>query len=739
MKANHIWRMLAVLALAAVMAGSPSGAPYDTTAAPRLDIVLQDDFEDGDYSTADGLDGLSWTLVSGGASVDEVDGSQQLGVARGDSLIVTQQGIGLEAYTLRLQARLTWSAPGRVVVLYQDTDNYYAVGIGGDSGIYRVLNGVETELHDDPQSLVRLEHGGAVSDTFKVYVRRAGQAVEIKVDRAGDGVDYDIEVLDDNPAAAAAFAATHIAVQNAGGDPGTAWFYVDDLAVYDGLLEDPHTPVAYYVDNGHPQASDGNPGTASLPWATIQHAADTVLAGDTVLVASGTYPERITFGNRTRGAPGQLITFIAAPSRSVTMWGFYTKYAHYLRIEGFNITTDASLTGWTEQNGVFIDSDHVEIVDNYLYDLHGAAISGGSLGAYVAGNRIYRSQMGITIGGEGWLVENNEVERLYNYGGGDSDYSRFFGEDHVFRGNFFHGTDFSEIGSAHVDCFQTFDNNGEYAYNILFDGNVCYDFHQGFMGESAYYGNTSDLTFQNNIFAHGGAWGLSVHQIRNVTVLHNVFADIRYHGAGFRDGATGVVRDNIFYNAGSNYWASDGGTVEGSHNLLYRSDGAIDAADFPNDLVNLDPLMFDPENDDYHLQPGSPAIDSGMNVGVLHDLEGTTRPRGSGFDIGAYEFTPALELSAAPASQAVYLCWDVNVTLPLTATWEIEYAGVPGDQASPISGLAGEVRAYTLTGLTNYTPYTITLSAMLEATAYLTDTLTVMPSDHRLYLPEVVR
>jgi hypothetical protein len=731
-------RLLAVLVLAAGMAG-PAGSRFRTTGAAEVNRVFQDDFEDGNYTHVAGADGLSWQLVSGGASVDQVDGSQQLGVERGDSLIVSSQDMGLEAYTLRFQARLTWSAPGRVVVLYQDVDNYYAVGIGGDSGIYRRLNGVEEQLHDDPQSLVRLEHGSAVSDTFKVYVRRAGQTVEIKVDRAGDGVDYDIEVLDNNPAAAAAFADTKIGVQNAGSDPGTAWFYVDNLAVYDGLLEDPYDPQTYFVDNEHPLANDANPGTASQPWATIQHAADTVLAGDTVWVAPGVYNERITFGNRTRGALGQLITFKAMPSRSVTMWGFYTKYAHYLRIEGFNITTDASLTGWTEQNGVFIDSDYVEIVDNYLYDLHGAAISGGSLGAYVAGNRIYRSQMGITIGGEGWLVENNEVERLFNYGGGDSDYSRFFGEDHVFRGNFFHGTDFDEIGSAHVDCFQTFDNNGEYAYNILFDGNVCYDFHQGFMGESAYYGNTSDLTFQNNIFAHGGAWGLSVHQIRNVTVVHNVFADIRYHGAGFRDGATGVVRNNIFYNAGSNYWASDGGTVEGSHNLLYQTDGTVAAADFPADLVNLDPLFFDPDIDDYHILPGSPAIDNGMNVGVLHDLEDTSRPKGSGFDIGAYEFTPALVLSAAPADQALHLSWTVNVTLPLTTTWQIVYQGPAGDQPSPIGELAAETRAFALTGLTNYTPYTITLSAMLEATAYLTDTLTVMPSDHRLYLPEVVR
>jgi hypothetical protein len=406
-------------------------------------------------------------------------------------------------------------------------------------------------------------------------------------------------------------------------------------------------------------------------------------------------------------------------------------------MEGFNITTDPSLTGWTEQDGVFIDSDHVEVVDNYLYNLGGVGIGGTSVGAIVADNFIYHSQMGLAISGSGWLVEGNEVERLFDYGGGDCDYARFFGDDHVIRGNFFHGTLFNEIGAAHVDCFQIFDNNGEFAHHVTVDGNVCYDFHQGFMGEAAYYGNISDLVFSNNVFAHGGAWGMSVHQIKNVTAVHNVFADIQYHGIGFRDGATGVVRNNIFYNAGSNYWASDGGSVVGSHNILYTTEGQIDPGDFPDDLVNVDPGLVDPAGDDYHLQVGSPAIDAGMNASVTADLEGTPRPQGGGYDLGAYEFTPALELSGRPSDQAIYLTWRVNVSLPPTATWTIDYAGPPGDPPSPITGLPEPTRTLTLTDLDNYVPYTINLTALLSGAAVLTDTVTVMPTDISLNLPLV--
>jgi hypothetical protein len=50
-----------------------------------------------------------------------------------------------------------------------------------------------------------------------------------------------------------------------------------------------------------------------------------------------------------------------------------------------------------------------------------------------------------------------------------------------------------------------------------------------------------------------------------------------------------------------------------------------------------DPLFVAPGIGDYHISPDSPAVDSGVNVGVADDIDGDSRPTGALPDIGADE------------------------------------------------------------------------------------------------------
>jgi hypothetical protein len=108
-------------------------------------------------------------------------------------------------------------------------------------------------------------------------------------------------------------------------------------------------------------------------------------------------------------------------------------------------------------------------------------------------------------------------------------------------------------------------------------------------------------------------------------------------------------------------------------------------------------------------------------------------------DIGAVEFIPSLILQGAPASQAIRLAWNVSVTLPPTSMWRIGYYSQTVVSSVYVSDLISPTRAYTLSGLTNYAWYTITLNALLDSTPFLTDTLKLMPTDRFVYLPLVVK
>ncbi|HUT58753.1 MAG TPA: right-handed parallel beta-helix repeat-containing protein [Phycisphaerae bacterium] len=55
---------------------------------------------------------------------------------------------------------------------------------------------------------------------------------------------------------------------------------------------------------------------------------------------------------------------------------------------------------------------------------------------------------------------------------------------------------------------------------------------------------------------------------------------------------------------------------------------------------DLKKIFVDPDNGDWRLRPGSPAIDAGADVGLKEDIDGTKIPQGKAPDIGAYERAP---------------------------------------------------------------------------------------------------
>jgi len=110
------------------------------------------------------------------------------------------------------------------------------------------------------------------------------------------------------------------------------------------------------------------------------------------------------------------------------------------------------------------------------------------------------------------------------------------------------------------------------------------------------------------------------------TVYNNTVTRAINQGIYIYDGESSIVSNNLLYGNGSS--------------PEYSGDLHLGGGSGSNNLTGVDPRFVNPAGGDFRLQPGSPAIDAGMDLrsaGVTTDFEGTPRPQGAGFDIGADE------------------------------------------------------------------------------------------------------
>jgi hypothetical protein len=398
--------------------------------------------------------------------------------------------------------------------------------------------------------------------------------------------------------------------------------------------------ATYVVDQSAHGAADTNPGTEEKPFKTVQKAADTVKPGDTVYVMAGKYDERVAV--KTSGTEGKSITFEAMPRRGAVVGGFDLG-ASYVRIVGFEIT-------WPKpETAIQFAGQHCEVLDNYIHDMF-YAVEGtvGVLNAdktrrdfsavshnRVACNKVYHCEFGFILGGNDWLVEQNEVSRLFMYADPnqrfvDCDYSRFFGKGCIERFNYYHGTDTQESKVAHVDGLQTFAVNGEIAENVLFENNVVCDWGQGCMIDSdPHLGNVRQITFRRNIFTskrpnYEGSWGVNFIDIPDVTVENNTFAGIVWYGVGLRgkNCTNGRIVGNICYDVSSAICDRDRNHPESAspfieYNLAFKTEQPLGG----DKNINQDPLFVEAGKRDFRLQKDSPAIATGADKTTIGALE----------------------------------------------------------------------------------------------------------------------
>lgn len=139
--------------------------------------------------------------------------------------------------------------------------------------------------------------------------------------------------------------------------------------------------VTYYVSTS---GNDNNAGTLAAPWRTIQKAANTVHAGDTVLVRAGTYNEVVTMktsGNATQGYitfanyPGEAPivdgTGLAVGSSGQTGLFSLEGTFSYIVIQGFEIRNYSSSAKGKVPVGIDFEGagNNIEILNNHIHNI----------------------------------------------------------------------------------------------------------------------------------------------------------------------------------------------------------------------------------------------------------------------------------------------------------------------------------------------------------------------------------
>jgi hypothetical protein len=139
--------------------------------------------------------------------------------------------------------------------------------------------------------------------------------------------------------------------------------------------------------------------------------------------------------------------------------------------------------------------------------------------------------------------------------------------------------------------------------------------------------------------ATDGRWALNIQNASTGNqAYNNILLNLNTSRGSIDIGASSLPGFVSNYNIVENRFTTNGGS-----SLLSLSAWRTATNQDANSLVATPAQVFvSPATNDYRLKAGSPAIDAGTATQApLRDIMATTRPQGTGFDIGAYEFVAA--------------------------------------------------------------------------------------------------
>jgi parallel beta-helix repeat protein len=375
-------------------------------------------------------------------------------------------------------------------------------------------------------------------------------------------------------------------------------------------LESRFLLAGYFVS---PVGNDAGPGTAELPWLTLQRAANAVTAGDTVTVRAGTYTG---FRLTADGTPAARITFTAEAGVTINQpngannSGINLEGADHVTVEGFRVT---AITGPTGMGIRSSNNSGVVVRNNTLDNNAGFGIyTEWSVDVVIENNTAVNSNQGhgiyLTNSADNPVVRGNRVTNNY--------FSGIY-----LNGNVAAGSGDGLITGAVIEGNTISGNGAGGGASITLDG-------------------VQNSTVRNNLIFEARAWGIQFYGIgsaagsRNNTVVNNtvITAAGGQWAVRISHGSTGnVLRNNILLtdNPAAGIIDIDNDSLLGfasDYNVLgnsFRDDDASYTLATWKNIRNVDrnsagaekgELFVDPAGHDYRLSLTSPAIDSGWGA-----------------------------------------------------------------------------------------------------------------------------
>jgi Protein of unknown function (DUF1565) len=293
--------------------------------------------------------------------------------------------------------------------------------------------------------------------------------------------------------------------------------------------------------------SDSNPGTIDLPWRTIQHAADSMDAGETVYIRGGVYNESVDIEVSGSASAGP-VTFQSYPGENAILDGagltppandirglINIEDESYVTVRGLEIRNYQTAHAAATPSGIWVTGggSHIQILNNLVHNIGTAAeASGNALGIGVYGTASTAALDSITI-------SDNQLHDLKT---GSSESVTVNGNVTNFSINCNIIHDVDNIGIAAVGFEEVAPDPAlDYARNGTISRNILYD-----------------ITARKNPAEHNeyNADGISVDGGSQVTIESNLLynVDIGIEIASQHKGRSAhdvIARNNLVYHTNS--------------------------------------------------------------------------------------------------------------------------------------------------------------------------------------------